>query len=110
MIDFENNIVIAFLTNAINTPLTDNTSLATANNFTGRYYLTASLGFIPQLIYTGLNTKDDLKEPLTSLVKNMSIEKQRDINNIENEKDTKFAKDHAIKKAKKALEEVVENY
>ena len=110
MIDFENNIVIAFLTNAINTPLTDNTSLATANSFTGRYYLTASLGFIPQLIYTGLNTKEDLKEPLSSLLKNMSIEKQRDINNIEKENNTKFSKDHAIIKAKKALDEVIENY
>ncbi len=109
MIDYENNMVIVYLTNSINTPIVNNKDISYANDFNGRYYVSASLGFIPQLIYMGLNNQNDLNDEIVSLVKNMAIEKQRDINNIK-ESGTVFDKNHAIYKAKKSLEELAKKY
>jgi len=107
MIDYKNNMVIVFLTNSINTPITDNTSLAGANTYDGKFYTTSTLGFIPQLIYMGLNNNQkDLKASLNSLINNMSSEKQRLIKNNEEKNGTKYSEDHAIIKAQAAIEEV----
>ena len=107
MIDFENNMVVVVLTNSINTPITDTTSLDTANDFSGNYYTTSTLGFVPQLIYTGLNNNEkDLPQALNSLIKDMANEKQKYIENKEEKTGKKFQEDHAILKAKKAIDEV----
>ena len=106
MIDFENNMVIVFLTNSINTPISDTSSLDTANSFNGNYYTTSTLGFVPQIIYTGLNEKDP-KEALNSLIKDMANEKQKYIENREEENGKKYDENHAVIKSKKALDEVV---
>ena len=55
-------MVIVFLTNSINSPIVNKSSLETANDFSGRYYTTSTLGFVPQIIYTGLNNKQDMHE------------------------------------------------
>ena len=108
MIDFENNMVVVFLTNSVNTRITDTTSLETANDFNGKYYTTSTLGFVPQIIYTGLNNSgEDLKEELNSLIKDMANEKQKYIKDKEEKNKKEFSQDHAIIKSKKALEEVV---
>ena len=107
MIDFENNMVIVFLTNAINTPIVNPTSLDNANDFAGRYYTTSTLGFVPQIIYTGLNTKrNDLNIALDSLLNDMINEKDKLIKAKEKSNGKKYNKNHPIKKAKKALEEL----
>lgn len=108
MIDFENNMVIVFLTNSINTPIWDTSSLETANDFIGNYYTTSSLGFVPQIIYTGLNnqSKVNLKKSLKSLIKDMAVEKQKQIKIKEEKNGKKFTEKHAIIKARKAIEEV----
>lgn len=55
MIDPDNDLVIVFLTNKINTPLADSDN--DLGDFAGNAYTAASLGFVPQLIYQGM--KDD---------------------------------------------------
>ena len=106
MIDFENNMVVVFLTNSVNTPLADNSSLETANSFNGIYYTTSTLGFVPQIIYMGLDN-NDIKDNLDSLIKNMAMEKKKLIEEQESENGKQFDSEHAIIKAKEALDEVV---
>ena len=103
MIDFENNMIITFLTNSINTPISDTSSLEKANDFNGKYYTTSTLGFIPQIIYMGLNNNNNLNEVLDSLIIDMANEKQKLINSEEND----INNDHALIKAKKALDDVI---
>ena len=111
MIDFENNMVVVFLTNSINTPVVNPVSLDNANDFAGRYYTTSTLGFVPQLIYTGLNTNDnDASEALKLLLDDMINEKQNLIDKNEAKKEMKYDENHPIIKAKKALDEAKEKF
>ena len=57
MIDPEKKIVIAYLTNKINTPVTD---IKNPNEFNGSRYTSASLGFVPEIVYTGLDEDIDV--------------------------------------------------
>ena len=102
MIDFENNMVIVYLTNSINTLLTDNSSLDGANGFSGKNYTSATLGFVPQIIYMGLNNENNLDEALDSLILDMVNGKKK----LEKEIGANIDEDHSIVKARKALEEV----
>ena len=106
MIDFENNMVVVFLTNMVNTPIVDSSSLEYANTFSGKYYTTSTLGFVPQILYTGLNSETNPKKALKSLVKDMANEKQKLIDEMEKESGKKLNKNHPIKKAKEALDKV----
>ena len=106
MIDFENNIVLVYLTNSINTPIYDKSSLETANDFSGRYYTSSTLGFVPQIIYTGINNDNDPKKALKSLVKDMDNEKQKLINQKEKDLGKKLDKNHPIIKAKKTFDDI----
>ena len=109
MIDFENNMVVVYLTNSINTPIVDNSSIESANDFAGRYYTASTLGFVPQLIYMGLeNNSDDLNLALESIATDMAKEKQSWIDNKESKNKMKFVEDHPVLKAKKALDDVLE--
>ena len=111
MIDFENNMIIVFLTNSINTPIADPSSLEKANDFSGFYYTSSTLGFIPQIIYTGMNNEgNDLNEALKSLIKDMENEKKKYIENKEKKNNINFDENHPIVRAKKALEEVKNNF
>ena len=104
MIDFENNMVIVYLTNSINTPIRDTSSLENANDFNGRYYTSSTLGFVPQIIYMGLDNDENLKPALKSLKNDIKSEKQKLIDKLESE--GKVNKSHPIYSAKKALDEV----
>lgn len=106
MIDFENNMIVVYLTNLVNTELSDKSSLDTANSFNGKYYTSSTLGFVPQIIYMGLDN-NNIKESLNSLIKNMAVEKQKIIEIEEEKNGQKFDSNHAIIKAKKAIDEVV---
>ncbi len=111
MIDFENNMVVVYLTNAINTPIADTSSIDTANDFSGRYYTSSTLGFVPQIIYMGLDTDEkELDKALASLIKDMVAEKQKHVIGKEKNREVPFPEEHAIKKAKKALEDVKEKW
>ena len=111
MIDFENNMVIVLLTNSVNTPIANKSGLETANDFEGFYYTTSTLGFVPQIIYTGMNNNNaDLNKALKSIINDMANEKQKYIENKEEKSDKKFDENHAIIKAKKALDDIVSIY
>ena len=52
MIDPVENLVVVYLTNKINSPVTD--KAANPNNFNGNWYTASTLGFVAQLLYQGL--------------------------------------------------------
>ncbi|MBR6252953.1 MAG: serine hydrolase [Clostridia bacterium] len=111
MIDFENNMVIVYLTNSINNHIVDTSSLDTANDFAGRYYTSSTIGFVPQIIYMGLDTnEDDLEVALKSLIKDMANEKQKQFETKAEKNGKPFEEDHPILKAKKAIDDVAEKY
>lgn len=64
MIDPDKRIVIAYLTNKINTPVEDITK---PNKFIGSRYTSASLGFVPEILYTGLDEDTDVSPLLDRL-------------------------------------------
>ncbi|MBQ7562284.1 MAG: penicillin binding protein PBP4B [Synergistaceae bacterium] len=73
MIDPVKNLVIAYLTNKINSPV-----LKPFNKrkiFTGNYFTAATLGFVPQLIYMGLdNDNNNISERLALTLADMAQE------------------------------------
>lgn len=104
MIDFENNMVIVFLTNAINTPLANPIELENANDFSGRYYTTATLGFVPQLVYMGLNDPGDIDEALSSLIQSMIDDKEKLVKEAEEIAGMPLNDDHPLKRGLKAVQ------
>ncbi len=74
MIDPEEDLVVVFLTNKINTPLVHPEE--DAKSFTGNRYTTASLGFVPEILYRGIDAEGtDLRETLLSMYGDMVSEK-----------------------------------
>ena len=107
MVDPENDLVLVYLTNSINTPIWDATSIDNANRFCGGYYTSSTLGFVPQILYTGMeNMGSNPKDALESLMKDMVNEKQKLVNEIAG--DGVLPEDHPAVRAQKALEEAME--
>ena len=110
MVDFENNMVLVYLTNTINTPVYNATSIDNANRFCGGYYTSSTLGFVPQILYTGMESVgNDPGDALESLVKDMVNEKQKLVNEMTEAYGGELPDDHPILKALKALEEAAGN-
>lgn len=65
MCDPEKDLVVAYLTNKINTPVAD--KYADPNKFKGSSYTSASLGFVPQILCVGMSGGEDVKQQLQSL-------------------------------------------
>lgn len=105
MIDFANNMVIVLLTNSKNTPLVGDKNLDNFNDFAGNYYTTTSLGFVPQLIYVGM--VNEPSSALKSLIIDMAREKQKAVLLKEEKIGKKLDENHPLKKAQKALEEII---
>ena len=72
MIDPERDIVMVYLTNSINTPLTNKE--ANANGFRGGWYTAATLGFVPELFSIGLDEEKDVTDQLISLLHEMTAD------------------------------------
>ena len=70
MVDPSRDLVIAYLTNQLNTPLTDNQ--ADPNNFRGSWYTASTLGFVPQILSIGMDSDRDVSGQLLSLVFSMT--------------------------------------
>ena len=70
MVDPSRDLVIAYLTNKLNTPLTDNQ--ADPNNFRGSWYTASTLGFVPQILSIGMDSDRDVSRQLLSLVFSMT--------------------------------------
>lgn len=104
MIDPQENLVIVYLTNKINSPVTDKS--ISANTFDGNWFTASTLGFVPQLLQMGLNTTDqDLTASLNSLLTDMVVDKYRLVN--ETAAETTLTKDHPLVQAAYSIEEVL---
>ena len=69
MIDRGRQLVIVYLTNKINSPVTDNKT--DANQFDGNRYTAGTLGFVPQILSLGMDSQTDISGQLLDLVKEM---------------------------------------
>ncbi len=110
MIDYENNMVVVFLTNSKNTPIIDATSLDNANNFAGNYYTTSSLGFVNDILYLGIYHNEDIDDRIKNFVADLIESKQNSIKKQEEKIGHELDKNHPLLKAKKALDEVYNLY
>lgn len=72
MIDPDRNLVIAYLTNRTNSPVTDKEE--DANVFDGNWYTANTLGFVPQILSIGMDTDEDISVQLLDLVEDMTFE------------------------------------
>ncbi len=71
MIDPSRNLVIAYLTNKINSPITDEANL---NQFNGSCYTASTLGFVPQILSIGMDGDSDISGQLLDLIADMAAE------------------------------------
>ena len=72
MIDPSRNLVIAYLTNKINSPVTDNQK--DENKFDGGWYTASTLGFVPQILSIGMDSDADISGQLLDLTADMAVE------------------------------------
>lgn len=103
MIDPTEDLVVVYLTNKINSPVTDNT--VNANQFDGNWYTSSTLGFVANILYQGLESQSaasDIQPALDALMGDMAIEKMRLVA-ARGEIDA----DHPIMKATYALDDLV---
>ncbi len=75
MIDPERELVIVYLTNKINTPVTDNQ--VDANKFDGSWYTAGTPGFVPQILSIGMDNDADITDQLKDLTDDMAEEALR---------------------------------
>ena len=87
MIDPERQLVIAYLTNRINSPVTD--SKVDADRFDGNWFTSSTLGFVPQILSIGMDTDQDISMQLLDLAADMAAESMKLV-----PEGTDFAGDH----------------
>ena len=75
MIDPDRDLVIVYLTNKINTPVTN--KKANPNRFDGNWYTASTLGFVPQILSIGMDDDTDIMPQLRSLVADMANESRK---------------------------------
>lgn len=100
MIDPEKKLVIAFLTNKINSPVTNKNS--NPNKFNGNWYTTANLGFVAEILYIGLDEDRDVKDELVECMEIMVEDSKKVIKK-------KMAEDHPARKNLASKEQVLNN-
>ena len=79
MVDPFRQLVIVYLTNKINSPVT---SPENSNRFNGNYYTASTLGFVPQLLSVGLDEPSDVTPQLTALLADMANESTKLVSSI----------------------------
>ena len=70
MIDPDEDLVIVYLTNKINSPVTDKDE--NPNKFDGGYYTASSLGFVPQILTIGMDGTEPVDDRIFSLLAEMT--------------------------------------
>ncbi len=100
MIDPEKKLVIAILTNKVNSPVTNKKS--NANKFNGNWYTTANLGFVPEILYIGMDEDRDVKEELIQCCESMRDSAEEAIKK-------KMSEDHPARKNLASKEAVLEH-
>lgn len=96
MIDPEKKVVIAILTNKINSPVTSKKS--NPNKFNGNWYTTAGLGFVAEILYIGMDEDRDVRDDLISCVEGLIESSEENIKKSMSE-DHPERKDLAAKQA-----------
>ena len=71
MVDASRDLVIVYLTNKINSPVTDGSD---PDKFSGNAYTASSLGFVPQILSIGLDEETDVSAQLMDLLADMAAE------------------------------------
>lgn len=74
MIDPSRNLVVVYLTNKINSPITSASNL---NGFDGNCYTASTLGFVPQILSIGMDSDADQSAQLLDLTADMAMESLR---------------------------------
>lgn len=72
MVDPDRNLVVAYLTNKINSPVTDKEE--NENSFDGNCYTAGTLGFVPQILSIGMDSDEDISRQLLDLTEDMAAE------------------------------------
>ena len=72
MIDPDRRLVVVYLTNKINTMVTDVN--VDANKFNGGWYTAGTLGFVPQILSIGMDSEEDVSGQLLDLTADMAVE------------------------------------
>ena len=72
MVDPSRDLVVVYLTNKINTPVTD--PAANPNGFDGNCYTASTLGFVPQILSIGMDSDSDVSAQLLDLAADMASE------------------------------------
>lgn len=78
MIDPASELVMVYLTNKINSPIYDNTTALTG--YCGNWYTSATLGFVANILYLGLEDHSavkDIQPALDALLADMAVDKLR---------------------------------
>lgn len=106
VIDPEQNLVVVYLTNRVNSPLIKSGG---TSKFAGTVYTAGSLGYATQLIYRGINANPEkLEDELTSILADMAIESIKLIPDTEKKSSSPHVK-NAYSKIK-LLKERTEKY
>ena len=71
MIDPSRELVVVYLTNKINSPITNPDNL---NGFDGGCYTASTLGFVPQILSIGMDSNADVSGQLLDLLADMAAE------------------------------------
>ena len=102
VIDPDNDLVVVLLTNKIHTPMMENDE--TLGKWYGNFYMTASLGFAPQIIKIGMS--EDVDESIWNvLISDMAADAKRQL-----DKEGITDDNHPRMKAYKALLSVMDQY
>ncbi len=72
MVDPQRNLAAAYLTNKINTRVTD--VKKDANSFDGGWYTASTLGFVPQILSMGMDSDADISGQLLDLSADMALD------------------------------------
>ncbi len=77
-IDPEQDLIVVYLTNKINSPVTD--KAVSANQFDGNWYTSSTLGFVTNILYQGITANsaaEDIQPALDALLGDMAMDKIR---------------------------------
>ena len=101
MIDPDEDLVVVYLTNKINSPVTD--PAANPNKFNGNWYTSSTLGFVAQLLYQGIDSRAvPSPEATSALLSEMAHDKFKLVNAAEG-----VTAEHPIVRAGYAMAEVL---
>ncbi len=104
VIDPASDLIIVYLTNKINSPVTNPDSAP--NTFDGNWYTSSTLGFVANILYMGLEENDasggDIKPALDSLLEEMNADMARRVAQAGD-----LPEDHPLLRAAQAIADLV---